>query len=205
MYTVKKWGSTAVLGVSLIALAAGLAAFDANPADAPRVSADVVAASAPVALTSLTPAVAAPAETLVTPEALQRMVSLRAANTRHVGPTTECMAKVVYHEAANQALSGQLAVAQVILNRTDGGPTFPTSVCGVVNQTGQFFKTRTFKVPRNDGARWRTAVAVAMVAQEKRLAQVAPGALFYHAAYVKPAWSHQHQRIAQIGDQIFYR
>ncbi len=202
MYTVKKWGSTAVLGVSLIALAAGLAAFAANPVDAPRVSADTIEAAPPVAVT---PAVASPTEMLVTPEALQQMVSLRVAHLRHVGPTTECMAKVVYHEAANQALSGQLAVAQVILNRTGGGPTFPTSVCGVVNQTGQFFKTRTFKVPHGDVARWRTAVAVAMVAQEKRLAQVAPGALFYHAAYVKPAWSHQHQRIAQIGDQIFYR
>jgi spore germination cell wall hydrolase CwlJ-like protein len=43
------------------------------------------------------------------------------------------------------------------------------------------------------------------VAQERRLAQVAPGALFYHAAYVQPTWSHRHLRIARIGDQIFYR
>ena len=189
----------------MIALATGLAAFAANPnVGAPSA---LVEASAPTPApeAALSPTVAAPTEPLVTPEALQTLVSVRLAHPRPVGATTECMAKVVYHEAANQALTGQLAVAQVILNRTSGGPVFPTSVCGVVNQTGQFFKTRHFKVPRNDLSRWRTAVAVALVAEEKRLAQVAPGALFYHAAYVKPAWSHHHQRIAQIGDQIFYR
>ena len=205
MYTVKKWGSTAVVGVSLIAVATGLAAFEAKPTELQPVSAVEIAAPAPVSATSLSPSLAAPTAALVTPETLQSMVSLSLAHPHPVGPTTECMAKVVYHEAANQALTGQLAVAQVILNRTAGGPIFPTSVCGVVNQAGQFFRTRAFKVPHGDLARWRTAVAVAMVAQEKRFAQVAPGALFYHAAYVTPAWSHRHQRIAQIGDQIFYR
>jgi spore germination cell wall hydrolase CwlJ-like protein len=164
------------------------------------------AASDPIVSPTLSdPAFLARTANLVKPEVLQRLVSLRTAHPRPAGPAVQCMAKVVYHEAANQALAGQLAVAQVILNRADGGPTFPRSVCGVVNQRGQFFETRRFKAPSSDLARWRVAIAIAFIAQERRLAQVAPGALFYHAAYVLPAWSRKHQRIARIGDQIFYR
>lgn len=201
MYTVKKWGYPVVLGVSLI----GLAAFASNPTDTQPVSTVAVSAPRAAPAVALHASLAAPTEPLVTPETLQSLVSVRVAHLHPVGPDIECMAKVVYHEAANQALAGQLAVAQVILNRTSGGRIFPTSVCGVVNQQGQFFKTQGFKVPRADGVRWRTALAVAMVAQEERLTQVAPGALFYHAAYATPSWSHRHQRVAQIGDQIFYR
>jgi spore germination cell wall hydrolase CwlJ-like protein len=143
---------------------------------------------------------------LITPAALRRLVAIRVERpARPLGPDLECMAKVVYHEAANQALPGQLAVAQVIINRTRGGGIFPKSVCAVVNQTGQFFLTRHYRVPPADRARWRTAVAIADLARRERLAQVAPGALFYHAAFAHPAWSRRHERIAQVGDQVFYR
>ena len=49
----------------------------------------------------------------------------------------ECLARAVYFEAKGEPLRGQLAVAQVILNRTQSG-RFPSSVCGVVKQRGQF-------------------------------------------------------------------
>jgi spore germination cell wall hydrolase CwlJ-like protein len=176
---------------------------------APTQPSPATAAGEPIVAASLSdPPFAERTQNLVTPGALQDLVAAQTAHPRPLRAEVECMAKVVYHEAANQALQGQLAVAQVILNRAtgaNGAPTFPKSVCGVVNQQGQFFQTRRYKVPAGDGARWRTAVAIAFIAQERRLTQVAPGALFYHAAFARPAWSHQRQRIAQIGDQIFYR
>jgi spore germination cell wall hydrolase CwlJ-like protein len=218
---VKTLGFAGMLGLSCVAVATGLAASPPAPAErtAPKAPDPITAgalagvATGPettidkvvVSPTLSSPAFQASTANLVTPEALQEMVSLRTAHPRPLGPDVECMAKVVYHEAANQALAGQLAVAQVILNRVDGGPTFPKSVCGVVNQQGQFFTTRLFKAPSADLARWRVAVAIAFIAQERRLSQVAPGALFYHAAFATPGWSRQHQRIARIGDQVFYR
>ena len=48
------------------------------------------------------------------------------------GPRSECLATAVYFEAKGEPLRGQLAVAQVILNRTRSG-RFPASVCGVVS------------------------------------------------------------------------
>ena len=205
MYTVKKIGVAGIVGVSLVFVSTGFAASTPN---APVVANLVEGVSAPrmaQAPIVLSASIKASSEILVTPDVLQKLVAVRIAAPKPIAPSIECMAKVVYHEAANQALPGQLAVAQVIMNRAVGGPIFPRGVCAVVNQTGQFFKTRRFRAPRNDVKRWRTALAIAMVAQEERLSQVAPGALFYHAAYVRPSWSHQHERIAQIGDQVFYR
>ncbi len=123
-------------------------------------------------------------------------------SARSIGADERCLAKVIYHEAANQPLKGQLAVAQVILNRLRSA-AFPKSVCGVVNQPGQFFRTDRYAVPHDP--RWLTAVAIALVAQRERLDAVAPGALFFHATYVRPSWRAEHIRVAQIGDHVFYR
>jgi len=114
----------------------------------------------------------------------------------------ECMAKAIHHEAANQPLKGQLAVGQVIRNRVQSG-RFPKSFCAVVNQPGQFFSTAGYAV-RGD-KRWQTALAVARLAEQTSTPQVAPGALYFHANYVRPAWTHHRQMVAQIGAHLFYR
>lgn len=140
---------------------------------------------------------------LISPAALRRLVAIRSAHPRPMRPAVECMARTVYREAANQALWGQLAVAQVILNRTKSR-AFPHSVCGVVGQPGQFSE-QPVRVAPATARPWGAAVAIATIAEDEQFPQIAPGALFFHAAYMRPAWSQDHQRIAQIGDHIFYR
>ena len=44
-----------------------------------------------------------------------------------------CLAKNIYFESRNQPKLGQIAVAQVTMNRVNS-PKFPDSVCGVVQQ-----------------------------------------------------------------------
>jgi spore germination cell wall hydrolase CwlJ-like protein len=114
-----------------------------------------------------------------------------------------CMAKVVHHEAANQPLIGQLAVAQLMLNRIASG-SFPKTVCGVANQPGQFFHIARYHAPSKD-PRWAKAVAIARIALGGDVKPVAPGALYYHATYVRPSWMMKRVRVAQIGQHIFYR
>ncbi|RST24490.1 hypothetical protein EF908_05010, partial [Streptomyces sp. WAC04770] len=64
------------------------------------------------------------------------------------------------------ALAGQLAVADVILNRTESG-RFPRSVCGVVTQRGQFSFVRGGKLPTPPAnGQWKKALAVAQVAMK---------------------------------------
>lgn len=137
-----------------------------------------------------------------TPTSIDLLV--RTAMTHRDAPVDselECMAKAIHHEAANQPLKGQLAVGQVILNRAKSG-RFPKSFCAVVNQPGQFFSTAKYTVA--DSRRWQTAVAVARLAMQQSTPQVAPGALFFHADYSRPSWSH-HQLVTQIGAHLFYR
>jgi spore germination cell wall hydrolase CwlJ-like protein len=130
-------------------------------------------------------------------------VAAESADIAALDPELECMAKVVHHEAANQPLTGQLAVAQLILNRVKS-PLFPKSICAVVNQRGQFFQTAAYRAPVTS-PRWRVSVAIARIAREEALPPVAPGALFYHASYASPSWAHRRTLVARIGEQVFYR
>ncbi|WP_380875041.1 hypothetical protein ACFB49_02950 [Sphingomonas sp. DBB INV C78] len=116
----------------------------------------------------------------------------------------ECMAKIVHHESANQPRAGQLAVAQLVMNRVESG-RFAGTICGVAHQPGQFFNTRAYN-PKRDSATWRSAVDVSKEAMAGVTADVVPGALFYHAAYqAPPRFFRTRQRAGVLGDHIFYR
>jgi spore germination cell wall hydrolase CwlJ-like protein len=117
-----------------------------------------------------------------------------------------CLAKAVYFEARGETLDGQLAVAQVVLNRASSG-VYPPTVCGVVTQPAQFSFVHGGAMPPPDKTSdcWHKALAIADIAT-KHLAStvVASNVLWYHASYVSPAWGRQHVRVTQIGTHIFY-
>lgn len=118
----------------------------------------------------------------------------------------QCLAGAVYFEARGEPLEGQLAVAQVVLNRAASG-RFPATICQVVTQPAQFSFIRAGKFPPVDKGSecWHRALAIADVARRKLLAgQVAADVLWYHAAYVTPAWDREKVRVAQIGGHIFF-
>ncbi len=116
----------------------------------------------------------------------------------------DCLATAVYFEAKGEPLRGQLAVAQVILNRTKSG-RFPSSVCGVVRQRGQFSFVRGGRLPSapRASAAWRTAVSIARRALDGTSERPAANALFFHARSVSAGW--HAVRVAAIGNHFFYR
>lgn len=114
-----------------------------------------------------------------------------------------CLVKIVRHEAANQSMTGQLAVAQLVMNRVES-PLFPNSICAVAHQRGQFFNTNAYNPPRND-RRWENAMEVALDARNGISDPVVGEAVFYHAAYVSPRFHRSRPRVTQIEDHIFYR
>ena len=117
----------------------------------------------------------------------------------------ECLAVSVYFESKGEPLAGQLAVAQTMLNRVNSGGRFPGSLCGVVRQHGQFSFVHDGALPAvpRDSLAWREAVAIAGIARDGLWKDVAPAALFFHAARVSPNW--HLIRVAQLGNHIFYR
>jgi N-acetylmuramoyl-L-alanine amidase len=147
---------------------------------------DTATAAAPVAFATLGAAVAAQD----TPGALDSEL--------------ECLAGATYFESRGEPLEGQLAVAEVIINRAESG-RFASSICGVVHQRGQFSFVRGGKMPSiNRGTRaWREALAVAQVAQDEAWESSASDALFFHARRVSPKW--RLKRVAAVGNHVFYR
>lgn len=117
---------------------------------------------------------------------------------------TRCLATAVFYEARSESLAGQLAVANVVIERARSG-RFPSSLCGVVTQPGQFSFVRAGRLPvaPTSGHQWRTAAAIAEIAQEDSWANPVEGALYFHAARVSPGWNRP--RVTRIGGHIFYR
>lgn len=115
-----------------------------------------------------------------------------------------CVAIGVYYESKGEPLTGQLAVADVILNRTKSG-RFPASACGVLTQRSQFSFVKGGRLPDVDTSRpaWKTAVAIARIARNDLWKSPAEGALFFHARRVSPNWGKT--RVASLGNHIFYR
>jgi N-acetylmuramoyl-L-alanine amidase len=117
---------------------------------------------------------------------------------------SDCLARAVYWESKGEPLAGQLAVANVVINRAQSG-RFASTICGVVRQRGQFSFVRGGHIPAApQGSRdWRTAVAIARIARHDLADGAAPRALFFHARSVHPGW--RLTRVASVGNHIFYR
>jgi spore germination cell wall hydrolase CwlJ-like protein len=118
----------------------------------------------------------------------------------------QCLASAVYFESRGEPLAGQLAVAEVILNRVDSG-RFRATICDVVKQPSQFSFVRRGVIPqpKRETAAWQRAVAVAHIAMNNLHDVTGDDSLFFHATYVNPNWGRPARRIARIGNHIFYR
>ena len=126
--------------------------------------------------------------------------------------TYNCFYAVVLHEAEAEPLKGKQAVAHVVINRLRA-KGYPSSVCGVVTQSKQFSNiSKTLRNPPSslyNASKPSVNTQVARVAYEA-LQKVLVGsktnmnALFYHADYVRPAWSKHKKLVAIIGKHKFY-
>lgn len=118
----------------------------------------------------------------------------------------KCLSLNIYHEARNQSVDGQYAVAAVTLNRVKH-KEWPSTICEVVWQNRQFSWTQDGKSdnPANKTS-WKISKAIALHIIEKSGENYSyDGALFYHADYIKPRWANSMIKIKQIENHIFYK
>jgi spore germination cell wall hydrolase CwlJ-like protein len=117
----------------------------------------------------------------------------------------DCLAKAVYFESRGEPIEGQLAVAEVVMNRAASG-RYPAKLCDVITQKAQFSFIRHGKFPTPDegSEAWRKAVAIATIARDKLVSTLPSDVLWYHAEYVAPSWAKRLDKTAQIGLHIFY-
>ena len=138
------------------------------------------------------------------PRTLGELVSSHA-GIETAGREQDCLANAVYFEARGEPIEGQLAVAEVVLNRTRSR-RYPSTICAVVTQPWQFSFVRRGVIPPADrrSEAWRRAVAVARIAEAGASRLLPNNVLWYHAEYVSPSWGRRLARNTKIGLHIFY-
>jgi Cell Wall Hydrolase len=124
----------------------------------------------------------------------------------------KCLAEAVYFEARGEAVRGQIAVAQVVLNRAFSGK-YPETVCGVVyqNKHRHLACQFTFACDNNKDVirepdMWERAkkIAKAMLDGQLWLPEV-DKSTHYHAYWVRPSWVSEMRKMYKTGVHTFYR
>ena len=115
-----------------------------------------------------------------------------------------CLATNIYHEARSEPISGQVAVAQVTMNRVKNKTQFANTVCGVVFEHAQFSWTLGKPKGVTDQKAWNTAVQVARVVLTQSHPLPKFNALFYHTTKIKPRWAKHKRVLTVIGNHVFY-
>ncbi len=122
-----------------------------------------------------------------------------------------CMAEAIYYESRSDPLSGQKAVAEVVMNRVVS-KHFPNTVCGVVYEgsersTGcQFSFTcdGSLDTPAA-GKAWGRSVRIADYALSGAHKPMTAKSTHYHTMQVNPVWSGTLTPTRNIGSHQFYR
>lgn len=123
-----------------------------------------------------------------------------------------CLANAIYFEARSEPVRGQMAVAQVVMNRVFSG-FYPDNVCDVVYQNAhrrlacQFtFACDGKSKAIHDRGSWARANRIAKQTLDGLiyLPEVAKST-HYHAAYVHPGWAREMRKLARFGLHSFYR
>jgi spore germination cell wall hydrolase CwlJ-like protein len=122
-----------------------------------------------------------------------------------------CIAQAVYFEARSEPLVGQVAIAEVILNRIVDA-RYPDTACEVVFQNQHLRNKCQFSFacdgqsdrPKNATA-WEKSLKVVALVMKGERSGVAKRATHYHASYVSPRWSAHLNKLGQVGTHIFYR
>ena len=136
-----------------------------------------------------------------------------------------CLALNTYHEAKNQSMIGQVATAQVVMNRV-ADSRFPNTVCEVVKQGPHrpswedpnkeypirhkcqfsWYCDGKSDEPKKDSKEWFKAKEYARIVLSGRIVlDVTEGATHYHATYVRPSWAKTKTKTTRIDKHIFYR
>jgi spore germination cell wall hydrolase CwlJ-like protein len=123
-----------------------------------------------------------------------------------------CLANAIYFESRSEPVRGQMAVAQVVLNRAFSG-FYPNDICGVVYQNAgrhlacQFtFACDGKSKAINERGAWARANRIAKQTLDGQIyvPEVAKST-HYHAIYVHPNWVGEMKKMVRYGIHNFYR
>jgi spore germination cell wall hydrolase CwlJ-like protein len=129
----------------------------------------------------------------------------------------DCLAKNIYFEARGEPLVGQMAVAQVTLNRVKS-PKYPNTICDVVYQAKKndrgipirnkcqfswYCDGKADKV--HDVIRYENVRKLAIKMLSLDSIDITEGALYYHSYKVSPYWKTSMIKTVTIEGHTFYK
>ena len=109
----------------------------------------------------------------------------------------------VYFESRGEPVEGQIAVAQVTMNRVRSGE-FQSNICKTVYARKQFSWTKDKNKKVKDNKAWDASVAIATAVLTNSVLLPDFKALYFHTKQVMPKWNRDKQIVAVIGNHIFY-
>ena len=160
-----------------------------------------------------------PPSQVVAEEGRSRAMREAIAASGDAARSLQCLAEAIYFEARGEPEEGQVAVAQVILNRVRS-KLYPNGVCEVVYQNAELRNRCQFSFACDKEARavsnimdrvrspqaWAKALEIAsQVGTGERWLPWVGSATHYHADYVKPRWRRDMVKLAEVGRHSFYR
>ncbi len=126
----------------------------------------------------------------------------------------KCLATAIYFEARGEPERGQVAVAQVVLNRLKN-PAYPNTICAVVYQNKNIRNGCQFSFACDgrpdritDRSAWTASQTLASKILNDDRTMFLPdvgAATHYHANYVRPRWARAMKKVDKIGRHIFYK
>ena len=120
--------------------------------------------------------------------------------------TILCLSAAIYYEARNQPVDGQLAVAEVIMNRVQSD-RYPDDACEVINQNKQFSYTHDGKSDDFLKEPEQEAVIRAILVASEVLRGHGLGitSTHYHTTdIIPPYWAQFYDYDGKLGDHMFY-
>lgn len=132
----------------------------------------------------------------------------------------ECLALNSYYEARSESVAGQVAVAQVVMNRVKSNK-FPNTICEVIQhgKTRINWKGNVVPVLNQCHFSWwcdgKSDIPVDVRTYHSILdlvtdilyldtVDITEGSLYYHADYVTPYWAPSFEMVTKIDRHIFY-
>ena len=124
----------------------------------------------------------------------------------------KCLANAVYFEARSEPIRGQMAVAQVVVNRAFSG-FYPNDICGVVYQNANRHLSCQFTFACDGKSKaiterghWARAMRIAKQTLDGQIYVPEVGkSTHYHAIYVHPNWVREMRKMVRYGLHNFYR
>lgn len=140
---------------------------------------------------------------------------IQKAQEAKIGRQLTCLARNVFYEANGEPMAGQMAVAQVTVNRARSG-LFPNDLCAVVAQTtvvegdricqfSWYCDSRFSKNKVIDKNNPSYIAAKKVFLEGQKVAKIDKDVMWFHEDSVKvnPRWPHK--VATKIGNHVFYK